>query len=45
MLYLLGTLVTAELWIGMAIGVVMSGLIKKVLKWAWNLIPGVPKIG
>lgn len=44
MLYLIGLIFSAPFWIGVVVGTVLGGMIKVVLKWAWNLIPLVPKI-
>lgn len=45
MIYLLKVVTGAEFWIGVVFGTVLGNMIKTVLVWAWNKIPGVPKIG
>ena len=43
MLFFIHTAVTAEFWIGVVFGIVVGKYVLAILKWAWNLIPGVPK--
>jgi len=44
MLFFIQMVVSAEFWIGVTVGVVLGKHIVTILKWAWNMIPLVPKV-